>query len=297
MHWEVWGSNPSISINTRKDNKHMNPIIQANERLIKLSELKEAHELHDFIKQLDEKYGVDSSDPDNTFGRVPLDDAIIQHGVSNLCYFAKTDVEYWTKKIQLPTHKAIPKANYCIGIDKHGEPQLIVNAANVAAKRIPIEIEEEDIKHLTELRDAYKHALKQVKIKEPDFSTLQDHYFNSPEGRVYYDRMNQFQKDRVADLVLEKQGFASDKHRHIEVAIPVEDVNEEVHDFVVKYYRLSPNKCPYFATTYDGSQAQKYMKQNTLAYQFYQKWNVLHTHNMTLDEWSEMVQDLNELQK
>ena len=39
------------------------------------------------------------------------------------------------------------------------------------------------------------------------------------------------------------------------------------------------------------------MKQNTLAYQFYQKRNVLHTHNMTLDEWSEMVQDLNELQK
>lgn len=109
--------------------------------------------------------------------------------------------------------------------------------------------------------------------------------------------MNQFRKDRVADLVLEKQGFAYDKHRHIEVVIPVEDVNGEVHDFVVKYYRLSPNKCPYFATTYDGSQAQKYMKQNTLAYQFYQKWNVFHTHNMTLDEWSEMVQDLNELQK
>lgn len=76
----------------------MNPIIQANERLIKVNEFTEAHELHDFITQLDKKYGVDSSDPDNTFGKVPLNDYIIQYGVSNLCYFAKTDVEYWTKK-------------------------------------------------------------------------------------------------------------------------------------------------------------------------------------------------------
>ena len=275
----------------------MNPIIQANERLIKVSEFTEAHELHDFITQLDKKYGVDSSDPDNTFGRVPLDNAIIQHGVSNLCYFAKTDVEYWTKKIQLPTHKTIPKANYCIGIDKHGEPQLLVNAANVAAKRIPIEIEEEDIKHLTELREAYKSALKQVKIKEPDFSTIRDHYFNGRDGRIYYDHMNQRRKDQVADAILENQGFASDRNQHLDITIPVKDVNGEVYDFVIQYYRLSPNKCPYFSTTYDGWQSQDRMSHDTLAYQFYQKWNVLHTHNMTLEEWSEMVQDLNELQK
>lgn len=296
MRWDVRGSNPLISINIRKDAKLMNPIIQAIERLIKLSEFKEAHELHDFITQLDEKYGVDSSDPDNTFGRVPLDDSIIQYGVSNLCYFAKTDVDYWTKKIQLPTYKAIPHANHCIGIDEKGNVQLLVNAANVTAKRIPIEIEEADIEQLSKLREAYKSALEQVKIKEPDFSTIQDHYFNGRDGHIYYDRMNQRQKNQVADAILEKQGFASDRNQHLEVSIPVEDVNGEVHDFVVKYYRLSPNKCPYFTTTYDGWQAQEDMSPDTLAYQFYQKWKVFHTHNMTLNEWSEMVQDLKELQ-
>lgn len=275
----------------------MNPIIKANERLIKVSEFTEAHELHDFIKQLDEKYGVDSSDPDNTFGRVLLNDYIIQHGVPNLCYFAKTDVDYWTKKIQLPTHKSIPHANHCIGIDKKGNVQLLVNAANVTATRIPIEIEEADIKQLTKLRNAYKSVLEQVNIKEPDFSTIRDHYFNGRDGRIYYDRMNQRRKDQVADAILEKQGFASDRNQRLDVTIPVKDINGEVYDFVIKYYRLSPNNCPYFSTTYDGWQSQERMSHDTLAYQFYQKWNVFHTHNMTLKEWSEMVQDLNELQK
>ena len=296
MRWKVGGSNPLISINIRKDKKPMNPIIQANERLIKVSEFTEAHELHNFITQLDEKYGVDSSDPDNTFGKVPLDDYIIQYGVSNLCYFAKTDVDYLTKKIKLPTYKAIPHANHCIGIDKNGNVQLLVSAENVTATRIPIDIEESDIKQLTKLREAYKSALENVKIKEPDFSTIRDHYFEGRDGRIYYDRMNQRQKNQVADAILEKQGFASDRNQHLEVSIPVKDVNGEVFDFVVEYYRLSTNKSPYFATTYDGWQAQERMSPDTLAYQFYQKWNVFHTHNMTIDEWSEMVQDLKELQ-
>ena len=70
----------------------------------------------------------------------------------------------------------------------------------------------------------------------------------------------------------------------------------KVHDFVIQYYRLSTNKCPYFSTTYDGWQSQEHMSHDTLAYQFYQKWNVFHTYNMTIDEWSEMVNDLKELQ-
>ena len=273
----------------------MNPIIQANERLIKVNEFTEAHELHDFITQLDKKYGVDSSDPDNTFGKVPLNDYIIQYGVSNLCYFAKTDVEYWTKKIQLPTHKAIPKANHCIGIDKKGNVQLLVNAENVVAERIPIEIEYEDIEYLTKLRETYKSALEQVKIKNPDFSTIRDHYFDHQDGRIYYDSMNQRRKDQVADAILEKQGFASDRNQHLNVTIPVKDVNGEVYDFVIQYYRLSTNKCPYFSTTYDGWQSQERMSHDTLAYQFYKKWNIFHTYNMTIDEWSEMVNDLKEL--
>lgn len=108
--------------------------------------------------------------------------------------------------------------------------------------------------------------------------------------------MNQRRKDQVADAILEKQGFASDRHQHLDVTIPVKDVNGEVHDFVIQYYRLSTNKCPYFSTTYDGWQSQKRMSHDTLAYQFYQKWNVFHTYNMTIDEWSEMVNDLKELQ-
>ena len=66
----------------------MKPQIQSNHRLTYLNTLASARELHQFVQYLDQKYGVDSTDPDNTFGRIYLDQPIIKYGVSNTLYFA-----------------------------------------------------------------------------------------------------------------------------------------------------------------------------------------------------------------
>ena len=54
----------------------MNPIIKSNERITYLRDLPSAVALHDYIQELDAKYKVDSSDSDNSFGRIALDEPI-----------------------------------------------------------------------------------------------------------------------------------------------------------------------------------------------------------------------------
>lgn len=66
----------------------MNKQHKANQRLVFLRDIPEAVTLSNFIKDLDAKYEVDSTDPDNTFGRIHLDRPIIRYGVTNTLYFA-----------------------------------------------------------------------------------------------------------------------------------------------------------------------------------------------------------------
>lgn len=77
--------------------------------------------------------------------------------------------------------------------------------------------------------------------------------------------------------------------------------------FEVKYYTLSTNQHPHFATSaYEfcrnkrdwsrGGQSQEYVCKGFLsAYRFYQKWDKLHLKDMTEEEYSEMRYDLEKL--
>ena len=84
----------------------MNPQIKSNHRLTYINTLASARELHQFIQYLDEKYGVDSTDPDNTFGRIFLDQPFIKNGVPNTLYLAGIS-SYSPNNLNLPKHRAI----------------------------------------------------------------------------------------------------------------------------------------------------------------------------------------------
>ena len=73
------------------------------------------------------KYGVDSTDPDNTFGRIFLDQPIVQHGVANTLYFARIS-SYRPEDLRLPKYQAIPHANSVVVINKMmlGESSLLM---------------------------------------------------------------------------------------------------------------------------------------------------------------------------
>lgn len=88
----------------------MNPKHKANKRLVFLRDIPEAVTLSNFIKDLDAKYEVDSTDPDNTFGRINLERPIVRYGVSNTLYLAGIST-YRPADIILPKHKAIPHAD------------------------------------------------------------------------------------------------------------------------------------------------------------------------------------------
>ena len=84
----------------------MNPQIKSNHRLTYINTLASARELHQFIQYLDEKYGVDSTDPNNTFGRIFLDQPFIKNSVPNTLYLAGIS-SYSPNNLNLPKHRAI----------------------------------------------------------------------------------------------------------------------------------------------------------------------------------------------
>ena len=79
--------------------------------------------------------------------------------------------------------------------------------------------------------------------------------------------------------------------------------------FEVDFYTLSTNKSAHFSTSANqfirskrdwaqGGQAQEsLLPKNSIAYKFYKKWDCLHLHDLTPEQYDEMVQDLEELKK
>ena len=102
----------------------MNKQHKANKRLVFLRDIPEAVTLSNFIKDLDAKYGVDSTDPDNTFGRIRLENSILYYGVSNTLYLAGIST-YLPDEIMLPKYKAIPHADSIIAISQLGGVALL----------------------------------------------------------------------------------------------------------------------------------------------------------------------------
>ena len=134
----------------------MNPQIQSNQRLTHLNTLASARELHQFIQYLDTKYGVDSTDPDNTFGRIFLDRPIVQHGVTNTLYFAGIS-SYRPENLRLPKHQAIPHANSVIVINKTGNVRFATSQKHLKAQRVPINVEETDIKKIGSITQQFQN--------------------------------------------------------------------------------------------------------------------------------------------
>lgn len=240
----------------------MNPIIQANARCIRQKDIPELMELYHFIQKLDRKYGVNSSDTRNSFGIIQPERMLISELYEANLYFYlfgyRSEVT------------GIPKYAY----------QLINSQAGILyshmSKPIALKIEEKDKQQLIHLRQKAKAAANLVFPKKPVFSDTQNASYSD------YDQQ------------LEEQGFASSKHAFsTSVFVPAKDGH--THPFTVEFNRQKPNKKPHFSTTYHGWQNQKDMIETELAYQFYCKWDPFHSIELTLEEWIELTQDVNEL--
>lgn len=273
----------------------MNPQIQANKRLVYLNTLASARELHQFIQYLDQKYGVDSTDPDNTFGRIFLDQPIIKHGVANTLYFAGIS-NYRPDDLRLPKYQAIPHTNTVLLIDKKQHVSLATSLDHIKAKRVPITVEEADIERLKELREAFKTEVTVNKPLEPDLSDTNRHQFVDKNGiQIPFHKLPQHHKNTIYDRLLTEQRFATHKDHYLKKSIMVPDVNGKYDTFTVEFSRLGSNKTPHFSTTYRGWQNQEEMDHNDPVYAFYKKWDVFHGNHMTIEEWTEMVSDVNEI--
>ena len=269
----------------------MNKQHKANKRLVFLRDIPEAVTLSDFIKDLDAKYKVDSTDPDNTFGRINLDNPIIKHGVPNTLYFAGIST-YRSDEIKLPKYKAIPHSDSIIAISETGEITLLFRKDHVEAKIEPISVDESDIKKLQELRLAFTEAIfhnAPLTPDLPDFNVLN----NDPKTK----NLEKWELKNLYDDILLEQGFAPHRDYHFKETIMVPNLKGTPQPFVIEYYRLGTNRCPHFSTTYDGSQRQKYMHSYHPATAFYHKWDHFHLHELTLEEYKELMEDIQELKK
>lgn len=266
----------------------MNKQHKANERLVYLRDLPEAITLNNFIKDLDTKYGVDSTDPDNTFGCIHLDNPIVKHGVPNTLYFAGIST-YRSDEIKLPKYKAIPHSDSIITISQTGEINLLSRKDHLEAKIQPITVNNEDVTKLQELRLAFTEAILRNVPRKPDFSSLD----NNPNTN----NLAKWELKNKYDDILLEQGFAPHRDYHFKETIMVPNLKGTPQPFVIEYYRLGTNRCPHFSTTYDGSQRQEYMHGYHPATVFYHKWDNFHLHELTLDEYKELMEDIQELKK
>lgn len=284
----------------------MNPIIKSNERITYLRDLPSAVALHDYIQELDAKYNVDSSDSDNSFGRIALDEPISvdMHGLDNTLFFAKISTgSFFSEEDLLPKHEQLPPANYAIGIDKNGNTVMLESAAHATAERKPITIDEDDLVKLRELRKAFRAEVEANAPEIPPFIKRNDivkpgEFFegDTREPKAFKD-FPLVTRQRICEQVYTKAGFANTPFYKVDIDIPVTytETGRPKDIFNVKYYRLDPNTHYYFATSYKGWQNQEEMPHDHPCYAFWKKWNIFHTTTMTVNEWHEMRNDLKDI--
>lgn len=284
----------------------MNPIIKSNERITYLRDLPSAVALRDYIQELDAKYNVDSSDSDNSFGRIALDEPISvgMHGLDNTLYFAKISTSgFFSEEDLLPKHEQIPPANYAIGIDKNGNTVMFESVAHATAERKPITIDESDLVKLRELRKAFQTEVEANApemppfIKQNDIIDPGDFFENDTREPKAFKDFPLATRQRICEQVYTKAGFANTPFYNVKVDIPVTYYKDgKPKDiFNVKYYRLDPNTHYYFATSYKGWQNQEEIPHDHPCYAFWKKWNIFHTTTMTVNEWHEMREDLKDV--
>lgn len=239
--------------------------IQANERCIRQRDIPELMTLYNLIQELDQKYGVDSRNQENTFGIVTPDRMLVSELYASNLYFSlggfSSDPRHLPKMGRVQTGNGILAGRI-------GGRQI--------GKEIPLQISEEDQELLFSVRRRAIEAAKKHMPGTPQFpedaTTIADY-----------------------DKILEEQGFAG-RGRFFEKKKRINSKNpDECGSFCVSYERCGRNKSPHFSTTFNGWQNQEDMPHDSLFYQFYQKWNPFHLVPMTIPEYEEMRTDLEEI--
>lgn len=239
----------------------ISPEIRNKERLIRPCDIPAVVELDQFIKDLDIKYGVDSKNEKNSFGYLDLQRPLVSSFYESNIYYALFGGS--TDKCHLPKYSYQNKVN------------KVVTAADLMDKdyKVSLNLTEDDKQTLFGLRLNAYQAVKDAYPRKPVFS-------ESDTTVVDYDR------------ALQEQGFADGSHQVSERIFI-----SKTFVFKIEYYRLRTNKSPYFSTTYKGWQNQEELPHNSMAYQFYRKWNPFQCIEMTINEFNEMMEDLQKLRE
>lgn len=239
--------------------------IQANERCIRQRDIPELMTLYNLIQELDQKYGVDSRNQENTFGIVTPDRMLVSElYTENLYYFLGG---FSSDPRHLPKTGHVTVKNGILA-GRVGGRQIITD--------VPLQISEEDQELLFLVRRQAIEAAKKHMPRKPQFpedaTTIAD-----------YDR------------ILEEQGFAGKGRFFVKKKWIGSKKPEEYGSFCVSYERCGSNKSPHFSTTFKGWQNQEDMPHDSPFYLFYQKWNPFHLVPMTIPEHEEMLADLEEI--
>lgn len=284
----------------------MNPILKNNQRVTYLRDLPSAVALHDYIQELDIKYNVNSKDHDNSFGDIKLDNPIIKNGVSNTLLLAKISTRgFFSESDLLPKHEQVPPANYAIGIAKNGNVAMLESTAHATAKPKPITIDEADLVTLRNLRDTFQKEIEANNYDTPRIikndtlinpTDFFDVTIDHPKAFKDFPRNAQ---QRICESIYTDKGFANNSNYAFKSDIPVTyDKDGSPKDvFEVRYYRLNSNLTFDFSTAYKGWQNQEDMPHDHPCYLFWKKWDIFHLTTLTIDEWQEMRDDLQAIEK
>lgn len=269
-------------------NNSINPKIITNQRVTYLRDLKSAVNLKNFISELDQRYGVDSSDSDNSFGRIFLDNTIITSGIENTLFLAHADGTQASVKV-LPKHKKLPT----------GVPYGKILAFK-AKKENQVTVSDDDLLQLNSLRQLFTKEIKENSYLTPEITpkTVEDEA--RKEGRFLpFKSMGKNLRRYYYDKFLEEQGFANSKHCFAkDFIIPKLNSNDENSTavFSVKYVLLGKNRAPYFSLTITGENfagfAIDFLPKGEVAADFCDKWKIFRTSVLTKEEFKELMLDL-----
>lgn len=254
----------------------IDPVIKNNERVTFLKDLPSAVKLKNFIDELDERYNVDSSDPNNTFGSVKLENPIIANGPNNTVYFARANEDD-----DVPKHQKIPSDMYSIR-----------DIYNYKFNHL-IDVAKDDLEKLVKLRQEFR---EEVFANSPRYYDSKDIEKYLPEGSSGIKCAGPNLKRFAYGRLLEDQGFVNHKSA-FEVKICVDNLGI----LEVRYGCVGSNPTPGFATSFytndgeRGGQCQYIIPETHPAHTFWKKWNPFHLSVMTLSEFKEMIVDLNTL--
>lgn len=270
-------------------NNSINPKLIANHRVTYFRDLESAVNLKNFISELDQRYGVDSSDSDNSFGRIFLDDAIVTLGVENTLFLAHADGTQASVN-KLPKHKKLPT----------GVPYGKILAFKTKNEN-QVTVSDDDLLQLNSLRQLFTKEVKENSYLYPEITTQKIEDEARKEGRfLSLKSMGKKLRRYYCDKLLEEQGFANSKYCFAkDFVIPKlnnPDDENSTAVFSVRYKLLGKNKAPYFSLTVTGEDfagfAIDFLPKGEVATDFCDKWKIFHCSTLTKEEFEELMLDL-----